>query len=90
LTIVLEMCPKIGVWQATPGRVPVGGSVALTATTENADGAIFTWTSADGTFDDPHSTTTTFHCLKQGFIRIGLFISNGDCGDQDGFTMECD
>ncbi|HTQ06649.1 MAG TPA: hypothetical protein VMI54_22490 [Polyangiaceae bacterium] len=93
----VNVCPQIDGLGATPTEVLVGGSVALTSTVHDADGApsplAYSWSASSGTVVNPTAANTRFICTAPGAATVTLGASDGDsapgCAASASITVNC-
>jgi len=89
--IIVNVCPEILAYSASPPTVTVGGDVHLTSVAhdDNGDVLSFQWTATQGTFTDASAANTTFHCAAVGKATLTLVVSDGKCDDAIDQDIQC-
>lgn len=93
----LNTCPLIDGISANPAEIRVGGTLALSTTASDADGAPaplgYHWTASSGTLSDPTAAAPAFTCTAAGTVTITLTVSDGDttagCPDTQSIQVTC-
>ena len=93
----VNLCPQIDAVGANPAEVLVGGSVGLTGTAHDVDGApsalSYRWTASSGVLADASAQNTRFTCTAAGTATITLTVSDGDatagCPATGSVTVAC-
>jgi hypothetical protein len=88
----LVQCPGLFTLLVAPDQVEVGGSVAVTATTEaNLDGGAtqLSWSAQSGTFSDPNAALTTFTCTAPGTVALHLTVTRESCTETLSASVTC-
>lgn len=89
----IDTCPVITSIVASPARVAVGGTIALSADAVDADGdAIsFLWTASGqyGVIRQPRAASTRFACVLPGTVDLSIAASDGNCSDSQTFSITC-
>jgi len=86
-----NQCPtaSFGV-SPTTARLDQPFDVAAAASDpEDAGTLTYAWSAASGSFADPSSPTTTFHCSEAGPVTIVLTVSDGSCQTPVSASIYC-
>jgi hypothetical protein len=77
------VCPWFAVtsYSVSPLAASVGGTIAVSAMTSDADGAAITyqWTATAGSFEAPTDATTVYTCTTPGSIVLTAIAQTGPC-----------
>jgi hypothetical protein len=98
LTGLINVCPILDGLGASPDRVQVGGTSALTSSATDADNGpgplAFQWTASSGSFSNATAASPTFTCTQAGTVTVSVKASDGDpdptCADSLTVTVLCE
>jgi hypothetical protein len=87
------VCPwfQVTSYTASPLVASVGGTISVTETTSDTDGApiLYQWSAPNGTFESPTDSATTYTCTQAGAIMLMAGASTGPCQATQPIAVTC-
>jgi hypothetical protein len=87
------VCPwfQVTAYTASPLVASVGGTISVTETTSDADGApiLYQWSAPNGTFESPTDSATTYTCTQAGPVMLMAGASTGPCQATQAIAVTC-
>lgn len=90
LKVRSDHCPTVYP-AAAPSDVPVGASIAVSATVDDpdADGLAFLWSARSGTFATAWAPSTEYTCREAGEQNLTVTVSDGQCNADATVPVTC-